>query len=133
VNNQSTKQQIVPLLTSTAEYYQRKLTPSILEAYCDALNRYPIDRILQARDAHYQDPDHGQFFPKVADFVKHLRSTEPQRNYDSPKHVDSPAAKLAHAMRMRELLAAQGATELVSMWAEQAMKLKVELQQAGNS
>lgn len=43
-----------------------------MDIYFNALREYPIEHIQQAANKHVQDPKSGQFFPKPADFIRHL-------------------------------------------------------------
>jgi|GEM_PF-5832316 len=86
--------ELVPFLNETAEYYQRNISGGQLETYCTALRRWPLDRLLKARSMHYEDPNGGQFFPKIADFIRCIQLSKPANDETFQKifgvHPDTP-------------------------------------------
>ena len=61
------------LMNATASMYNR--TPSDgtqLMMYFNALNRFSFEDVKAGFNAHMQNPDNGQFFPKPADIIKYM-------------------------------------------------------------
>ena len=75
--NDSNKKELKVILDSLSEYYQRdNLTPVAMLLYYNSLQRFTIEQVQQAVSLHMQDTKQGQFYPKVADIVKHLEGKE---------------------------------------------------------
>lgn len=47
-----------------------------MDIYFSALRDYPLEQVRIAANKHVQDPKAGQFFPKPADFIRHLSGSE---------------------------------------------------------
>ncbi|MEH6451308.1 MAG: DUF6475 domain-containing protein, partial [Oleispira sp.] len=61
------------LMNATASMYNR--TPSDgtqLMMYFNALNRFSFQDVQTGFNAHIQNPDNGQFFPKPADIIRYM-------------------------------------------------------------
>lgn len=58
------------LFTGVAEYYEKELSPSGLKVLMLGLQRFQLSDIKRACSIHMQNPDNGQFMPKVADIVR---------------------------------------------------------------
>ena len=72
------------LLEDTAEYYRAsgqrvEITDPVARLYIRALWSYPPEVISHAFNAHLQDTEAGQFFPKIADLKRHLSGTRTDR------------------------------------------------------
>lgn len=87
----TTDAQIVQLLQETGEYYNTRLSSQHYPAYCQALRRFDFDRLKAARDAHYTDTNAGQFFPKIADFMRQLEFTR-RRETAAANHAKAAPA-----------------------------------------
>lgn len=71
--NNSDKPQLLRLLNSTSEMYQRSLlSTDAIKLYFFALEDFSIDQVKGAITSHIRDPEHGTFYPKVADIVRHI-------------------------------------------------------------
>jgi hypothetical protein len=69
--------QFSKVLDSLSEYYQRDpLSPMAVKIYFSALERFPIESIGDAVNAHIQHPTGGKFYPKAADLILHLEGGE---------------------------------------------------------
>jgi len=67
------------LVTNVMAYYSKDATTFLLDVFWAGLSRFDFDDVRRAFDLHAQDPDHGQFAPKVADVVRVLEgSTQTQ-------------------------------------------------------
>lgn len=69
------KQEFAVIMKATFEYYRVGVTSAAMDIYWNGLLRYEISDIRRALNLHIQNPDSGQFMPKVADVVKHLEGT----------------------------------------------------------
>jgi hypothetical protein len=68
------KQDFKETFDGLSEYYQQKakLTPMALRMYWAGLEDYTLDQVQTAATLHMRDSNGGQFYPKVADFVKQI-------------------------------------------------------------
>lgn len=62
-------------LSALAEYYGRELSEGVIALYWQGLHQYPIDDIEAAIGRHLQNPDSGQWMPKIADIVRMIDGT----------------------------------------------------------
>jgi hypothetical protein len=70
--------QFATMLAALCDYYQRPpLEKSVAAIYWDGLNGYEYQDVAKAAKAHMADPAHGDFFPKIADFMRHLKAARP--------------------------------------------------------
>jgi len=62
-------------LSALAEYYGKELSDGVIALYWQGLSQYPIDDIEAAIGRHLQNPDTGQWMPKIADIVRMIDGT----------------------------------------------------------
>lgn len=62
-------------LSALAEYYGKELSLGVIALYWQGLSQYPIADIEAAIGRHIQNPDSGQWMPKIADIVRMLEGT----------------------------------------------------------
>lgn len=62
------------LLSATAAYYDRKLVPDTIAIYWRGLADLELDQVRAALNAHAQDPQAGQFMPKIADIRRQIEA-----------------------------------------------------------
>lgn len=62
-------------MTALADYYGKPLSEGSMQLYWQGLQSYDIDQIERAIGIHVQNPDTGQFMPKIADIVRMLEGT----------------------------------------------------------
>lgn len=75
----SDKKRFVTLLTGIADYYGKELSMGTIGLYWEGLRQYDVDAVERALWQHTQNPDSGQFMPKIADVTKVLQGrTEDQ-------------------------------------------------------
>lgn len=75
----SDRKKFLTLLTGIADYYGRELSTGTIGLYWEGLRQYDIEAVERALWAHTQNPDSGQFMPKIADVTKVLQGrTEDQ-------------------------------------------------------
>lgn len=76
-DDESTK--FADLLTAAMAYYGKEASKFMLSIFWDALKRFEFDEVSRALSLHAQNPDNGQWSPKVADIVKMIEgSTQTQ-------------------------------------------------------
>ena len=80
---ESDKSALVEFLNSLYEYYNVKENGNLKKAtlvtasiYYNSLKDYSLNDVMGAGAKHLQDPSSGQFFPKVADFIRYLKVEE---------------------------------------------------------
>ena len=71
--NQNDLAAFTDLLTMVSALYRTPLSRKSLELYWDILRRFEWQEVKMAFQIHLTDPDSGQYFPKPADVVRHLR------------------------------------------------------------
>lgn len=76
------------MLVSLGEYYGKNVTPSLISMYWQGLQRYDIAAIQEAFNRHVNNPDSGQFMPKIADVAKMLGGTSNDRALGAWSKVD---------------------------------------------
>lgn len=81
-------------MTQLFAIYGDKLTRPLLDAWWGLLERYPLDRVKLAMNAHASDIEAGMFRPTPAHILKHLERTIPNAEAEA-------AAALAKQFRDR--------------------------------
>lgn len=71
----SDKGPFAELLANVMSYYNRESSPFLLGVFWDALRRHEFEDVQRAFNLHAQDPDRGQFAPKVADLTRLLEGS----------------------------------------------------------
>lgn len=61
------------ILTGIADYYGKTLSEGIQELYWRGLEQYDLPAVEKALWEHTQNPDNGQFMPKIADVTRNLQ------------------------------------------------------------
>jgi hypothetical protein len=64
------RKRFVALLTSAMSYYSKDVSDFMLSIYWSGLARFDYEDVSRAFTLHAQNPDNGQWAPKVADIVK---------------------------------------------------------------
>jgi len=73
------RKNFVTLITGIADYYSKELSITSIGLYWEGLKQYDYPAIERALWQHTQNPDSGQFMPKIADVTKVLQGrTEDQ-------------------------------------------------------
>jgi len=67
------------MMEGIAEYYDKNITGEVIALYWNALNSYSYDEIQTAVQKHMNDPDEGQFMPKIAHINKYLVGSKDTR------------------------------------------------------
>lgn len=63
------------VMAGLAEYYARELSEGVLMLYWRGLKKYSIAELEAAIDRHMENPDTGQFMPKVSDINRAVSGT----------------------------------------------------------
>jgi hypothetical protein len=63
------------VLTGVSDYYGKPLSEGVQQLYWQGLVQYDIEAVEKALWAHTQNPDSGQYMPKIADIVKMLQGS----------------------------------------------------------
>jgi hypothetical protein len=66
------KRRFASLVVGLADYYKQELSKAVIGLYWEGLKQYDYEVIEKAAWAHTQNPDSGQWMPKIADIVKML-------------------------------------------------------------
>jgi hypothetical protein len=70
---ESDKKRFATLLTGIADYYGKELAPAVISLYWQGLKQYDLSAVEKALWEHTQNPDNGQFMPKIADVTRNLQ------------------------------------------------------------
>lgn len=60
-------------LTGIADYYGKTLSEGVQALYWEGLRAYDLQAVEKALWEHTQNPDNGQFMPKIADVTRNLQ------------------------------------------------------------
>jgi hypothetical protein len=63
------------MLMVIADYCGKQLSPGVISLYWQGLQDLDIDAVRKALNAHVQNPDTGQYMPKIADIRRMLGGT----------------------------------------------------------
>ncbi len=63
------------MMISTAEIYNRSISPGLINIYWRSLEQYSINEVINAFERHLSNPDNGMFMPKPADIIRLLEGT----------------------------------------------------------
>jgi hypothetical protein len=63
----------ITLLTGISDYYGKELSAGVIGLYWQGLRQYDLEGVEKALWAHTQNPDTGQWMPKIADVTKMLQ------------------------------------------------------------
>lgn len=69
------KPEFAQLMAALSEYYNRDMSPGLIGMYWQGLQHYDLAAVREALNMHMQNPDSGQFMPKIADISKMLGGT----------------------------------------------------------
>jgi len=71
----SNKKEFATMFYALGEYYDKKVSTELLKMYFSDLLDFSIEEVNAGARSHRLDPKHGTFFPKAADIIRHLQST----------------------------------------------------------
>lgn len=75
----SDKMEFARLLMAAGEMYGKEISKELKRMYFDALRDLSIEQVSAALNAHINNPDAGQYFPKPADLRRNLIGTAKQQ------------------------------------------------------
>ncbi len=61
------------VLTGVSDYYGKPLSEGVQQLYWQGLAQYDIEAVEKALWDHTQNPDNGQFMPKISDLVRAMQ------------------------------------------------------------
>lgn len=67
------RQRFLTVLTGVADYYKQELSPGVIALYWRGLEQFDIPAVEKALWDHTQNPDNGQFMPKIADLMRSMQ------------------------------------------------------------
>lgn len=70
----SNKAEFAKTFYAMGEFYTKQVSEELLFMYFDDLLEFSIEEIKHGAKLHRQDPNHGTFFPKPADIIRHLQT-----------------------------------------------------------
>jgi hypothetical protein len=82
------------ILTGIADYYGKTLAEGVQALYWEGLKAYDLPAVEKALWAHTQDPDSGQFMPKIADVTRHLQGRSQDQAAIAWSKVDSAVRRV---------------------------------------
>lgn len=71
----SDKPEFAALMAALGDYYARDISDAVIGMYWQGLQHYDLAAVRQALNRHMQNPDSGQFMPKIADIARMLGGT----------------------------------------------------------
>lgn len=74
------KKQFADQFALTCLAYEKSFNKELASLYFSDLSEYGISEVVGAFTRHRKDPDRGRFFPKVADLIYQITSTEKQND-----------------------------------------------------
>ena len=69
------REAFVSTLTQAMAYYGKECSPFVVGIFWDGLSRFGLDEVQRAFGIHANDPDRGQFAPKIADITRLLEGS----------------------------------------------------------
>ena len=73
--NNSDRPAFAKMMVALGEYYEREISDGLISMYWQGLEHYDIFSVREALNRHMQNPDSGQWMPKIADIAKMLAGT----------------------------------------------------------
>jgi hypothetical protein len=61
------------MLNGISDYYGKQISKGVMRLYWEGLRQYDFEAVEKAFWTHTQNPDTGQFMPKIADVAKYLK------------------------------------------------------------
>jgi len=73
---ESDKDNFELVMVGICETYSKEVTKPLMRLYFTALSSYSIKEVNEGISKHLMDTNHGSFFPKPADIVRHLQLSQ---------------------------------------------------------
>ena len=77
-------------------YYDRRLTPEVIGIYWQGLSVLSLDAVRAALNRHVQDPQAGQYMPKIADIRRQVEAAKPDDGHPGADEAWSIAIRAQH-------------------------------------
>lgn len=87
-------QRFLSTLSGIADYYGKPLSDRVQELYWKGLKQYDIAAVEKALWEHTQNPDNGQFMPKIADVTRNLQGRTVDQASIAWSKVDSAVRRV---------------------------------------
>lgn len=88
------KKRFATLLSGIADYYGKELAGGVIELYWQGLRQYDLGAVEKALWEHTQNPDNGQFMPKIADVTRNLQGRTTDQASIAWSKVDSAVRRV---------------------------------------
>lgn len=82
------------ILTGIADYYGKTLSEGVQSLYWEGLKQYDLSAVEKALWEHTQNPDNGQFMPKIADVTRNLQGRTQDQAALAWSKVDSAVRRI---------------------------------------
>lgn len=92
--DESQQGRFMTLMVGIADYYGKELPPAVLGLYWQGLRQYDLRAVEKALWGHTQNPDTGQFMPKIADVTKMLQGRTADQAAIAWSKVDSAVRRV---------------------------------------
>lgn len=73
MNKRNDYERFLTVLTGVADYYGKELSEGVISLYWQGLAQYDVEAVEKALWDHTQNPDNGQFMPKIADLTRAMQ------------------------------------------------------------
>ena len=71
------------------EYYNKNLSKGVIKLYWESLKVHEYDDVSRSVTRHMEDPDSGQFMPKISDIKRHIEGSKQTRAMQAWSKVDN--------------------------------------------
>lgn len=88
------------ILIGLGEYYDKKITESLIKIYWYDLKLLSIEQFKQAASTHRMNTDNGQFFPKTADLMRQINGTSKQIEQSIESNAEIAWAEIMQCLRV---------------------------------
>ena len=88
------QKRFVTILTGVADYYGKELSSGVISLYWQGLKQYDLQAVERALWEHTQNPDSGQFMPKIADVTRILQGRTGDQAQTAWSKVDSAVRRI---------------------------------------
>ncbi|MBC7293083.1 MAG: hypothetical protein H5T84_03055, partial [Thermoleophilia bacterium] len=88
------KPQFAAMMNALAEYYNREISEGLMGMYWQGLEHHDLSAVREAMNRHMQNPESGQFFPKIADIARMLTGTSSDRALQAWAKVDQAVRRV---------------------------------------
>ena len=82
------REPFIQLLAAVGEICNKQITKSLTKPYWHVLIQFELQDIINALEAHVQDPDSGQYMPKPADVIRVINGNGESRSLQAWTKVE---------------------------------------------